>query len=106
LQFNAKDNVLKKKWSLEYILDRDYDFAFYIKEMGLFFLNISINQMGDLIAFLQIVNCIAVCKQFTYTFEAIKAFTYTFEPIGTFNTSYNGPVRSYPLLYKKHVHFF
>jgi len=69
-------------------LDRDYAFAFYIKEMGLFFLNISINQMGDLIAFLQIVNCIAVCKQFTYTFEAI----------GAYNT-YNGQVRSYPLLY-------
>ncbi|KYN00365.1 putative E3 ubiquitin-protein ligase sinah, partial [Cyphomyrmex costatus] len=79
-EFNAKDNVLQKKWGLEYILNRDYDFAFHIKEMGLFFLNISINHMGDLMASLQIVNCIAVCKQFTYTFEAI----------GALNASYNG----------------
>lgn len=71
------------------MLNRDYDFAFYIKEMGLFFLNISINQMGDLIAFLQIVNCNSVCRQFTYTFETI----------GGFNTSYSGPVRLYPLLF-------
>ncbi|XP_071638215.1 uncharacterized protein [Temnothorax longispinosus] len=83
-EFNAKDNILKKKWTLEYILNRDYDFAFHIKEMGLFFLNISINQMGDLMGFLQIVNHISVCKQFTYTFEAI----------GTFNATYNGPVKS------------
>ncbi|XP_018397879.1 PREDICTED: uncharacterized protein LOC108775914 [Cyphomyrmex costatus] len=82
--FNAKDNVLQKKWGLEYILNRDYDFAFHIKEMGLFFLNISINHMGDLMASLQIVNCIAVCKQFTYTFEAI----------GALNASYNGQVKS------------
>ncbi|KYQ57659.1 putative E3 ubiquitin-protein ligase sinah, partial [Trachymyrmex zeteki] len=79
-EFDAKDNVLRRQWNLEYILQRDYDFAFHIKEMGLFFLNISINHMGDLMACLQIVNCIAVCKQFTYTFEVI----------GTFNTSYNG----------------
>ncbi|XP_024878736.1 uncharacterized protein LOC112459066 [Temnothorax curvispinosus] len=83
-EFNAKDNILKKKWTLEYILNRDYDFAFHIKEMGLFFLNISINQMGDLMGFLQIVNHISVSKQFTYTFEAI----------GTFNATYNGPVKS------------
>ncbi|XP_077263961.1 uncharacterized protein LOC143898389 [Temnothorax americanus] len=83
-EFNAKDNVLKKKWTLEYILNRDYDFAFHIKEMGLFFLNISINPMGDVMGFLQIVNSISVCKQFTYTFEAI----------GTSNGTYNGPVKS------------
>ncbi|XP_071637303.1 uncharacterized protein [Temnothorax longispinosus] len=83
-EFNAKDNVLKKKWTLKYILNRDYDFAFHIKEMGLFFLNISINQMGDVMGFLQIANSISVCKQFTYTFEAI----------GTSNGTYNGPVKS------------
>ncbi|KAG5312349.1 SINAL ligase, partial [Acromyrmex insinuator] len=84
-EFNAsKDNVVRRKWDLDYILDRDYDFAFHIKEMGLFFLNISINRMGDLMAFLQIVNCIAVCKQFTYIFEVI----------GEFNASYNGQVKS------------
>ncbi|XP_018349450.1 PREDICTED: uncharacterized protein LOC108752831 [Trachymyrmex septentrionalis] len=83
-EFNAKDNVLRRKWDLEYILDRDYDFAFHIKEMGLFFLNISINRMGGLMASLQIVNCIAVCKQFTYIFEVI----------GELNASYNGQVKS------------
>lgn len=66
--------------------------------MGLFFLNISINQMGDLTAFLQIVNCIAVCKQFTYTFETI----------GPYNVSYNGQVRLYLLLFVHlySLHFF
>ncbi|XP_011863568.1 PREDICTED: uncharacterized protein LOC105559681 isoform X2 [Vollenhovia emeryi] len=83
-EFNAKNNVLQKNWNLEYIYNRDYDFAFHIKEMGLFFLNISINQTGDLTAFLQIVNCIAVCKQFTYTFEAV----------GGFDAIYSGPVKS------------
>lgn len=39
--------------------------------------------MGDLIASVQIVNCIAVSKQFVYTFEAV----------GTINASYTGPVR-------------
>ncbi|XP_012529543.1 uncharacterized protein LOC105832819 [Monomorium pharaonis] len=85
-EFNAKDNVLKKRWNLEYILNQDYDFAFHIKEMGLFFLNVSISQIGDLTAFLEIVNCIAVAKQFTYTFEAVGAFNAS--------GSYNGPVKS------------
>lgn len=77
-------------------MDRDYDFAFHIKEMGLFFLNISINQMGDVMASLQIVNCIAVGKQFIYTFEAI----------GAYNASYNGPVRLYLLLFACIRHLF
>ncbi|KAL6260640.1 hypothetical protein P5V15_008160 [Pogonomyrmex californicus] len=83
-EFTTKDNIFKKKWNLEYIVNRDYDFAFHIKEMGLFFLNISINQIGDLMASLQLVNCIAVCKQFMYTFEAI----------GTINAYYSGQVKS------------
>lgn len=83
-EFNAQNNILRKNWDLEYILNRDYDFAFHIREMGLFFLNISINQMGDMSASLQIANCIAVCKQFTYTFEAV----------GRVTSSFNGLVRS------------
>lgn len=83
--------MLNKQWNLEYVINRDYDFAFHIKEMGLFFLNVSINQMGDLIGSLQIVNCIAVAKQFMYTFEAVGAFNSS----GT----YNGPVRLCPLLF-------
>lgn len=65
--------------------NRDYDYAFHIKEMGLFFLNVSITHKGDLVAYVQIVNCTTVSKQFVYTFEAI----------GTYNASYTGPVRSY-----------
>jgi len=37
--------------------------------MGLFFLNISINSMGDLEGSVQIVNNTAVSKQFIYTLE-------------------------------------
>lgn len=83
-EFITRDTVFKKKWSLEYILNRDYDFAFHIKEMGLFFLNVTIDHKGDLIAFVQIVNCMAVSKQFVYTFEAV----------GTFIASYTGQVKS------------
>ncbi|XP_072742491.1 uncharacterized protein [Anoplolepis gracilipes] len=83
-EFSTRDAIFKEKWSLEYVLNRDYDFAFHIKEMGLFFLNVTLNHVGDLIAFVQIVNCITVSKQFVYTFEAV----------GTFNTFYTGPVKS------------
>lgn len=78
-------------------MNRDYDFAFHIKDMGLFFLNISVNRMGDVMAFLRLVNCIPVCKQFIYTFETV----------GSFIASYIGPVR-YPFsirIYKAFVFF-
>lgn len=83
-EFSTRGTIFKKKWSLEYILNRDYDFAFHIKEMGLFFLNVTISQIGDLIASVQIVNCVDVSKQFVYTFEAV----------GMMNTSYTGQVKS------------
>ncbi|XP_050460112.1 uncharacterized protein LOC126856001 [Cataglyphis hispanica] len=83
-EFSAKGTVFKRKWNLEYVQNRDYDYAFHIKEMGLFFLNVSITHKGDLIAYVQIVNCTTVSKQFVYIFEAI----------GTYNASYTGPVKS------------
>ncbi|KAM0737162.1 putative E3 ubiquitin-protein ligase sinah [Formica fusca] len=83
-EFSTKGTVFKKKWDLEYIINRDYDYAFHIKEMGLFFLKVAVNHKGGLIAYIQIVNCMTVSKQFVYTFEAT----------GSYNASYTGPVKS------------
>lgn len=89
MQFTTKDTVFKRQWSLEYISNRDYDFAFHIKEMGLFFLNITINQAGDLMATIQIVNCNDVGKQFFYTLNAV----------GTLNACYTGQVKLFTVTY-------
>ncbi|GAB1866758.1 Tyrosine kinase receptor Cad96Ca [Camponotus japonicus] len=83
-EFNARNTVFKKKWSLDYHFHQNYDFAFHIKKMGLFFLNVSIDGRGNLTAFVQIVNCTAVSKQYIYTLKAV----------GTFIASYTGQVKS------------
>lgn len=57
--------------------------------MGLFFLKVAVNHKGGLIAYIQIVNCMTVSKQFVYTFEAT----------GSYNASYTGPVRLYSHTY-------
>lgn len=54
--------------------------------MGIFFLNISIHQKGDLTASVQIINSIPVSKQFTYTLEAGS---------GPHHVGYTGGVRLY-----------
>ncbi|KAL0112156.1 hypothetical protein PUN28_011917 [Cardiocondyla obscurior] len=82
-EFIANDYMFKKQWSLEFTRNQNYDYAFHVKGMGLFFLIISINHMFDLSASLQIVNCGLVCKQFTYTLET-----------NTGCVLYRGPVKS------------
>lgn len=96
MQCNTKDGIFQKKWHLEYIINRDYDFAFHIKDMGLFFLNVSINSVGDLVGLVQIVNCTAVSRQFTYTLEVVAPR----------RIYYTGPVRLMIFIFKSDLHIF
>lgn len=80
---NTQDNTFKEIFELEYSCNRNYDFLLHTKTMGEFFVYMSVDNMGDFTAYVQIVNSEAVSKQFTYTLDTIET------PI----ESYTGPVR-------------
>lgn len=77
LQCNTKDGIFQKTWVLQYVVNQDHDYAFHIKDMGLFFLNVSINSMGHLEGSVQIANCTNVSKQFVYTLEILHVYNRT-----------------------------
>ncbi|XP_014600965.1 PREDICTED: uncharacterized protein LOC106785209 [Polistes canadensis] len=54
----------KKQLNLEYISPKDYDFAIYVKKMGLFFIKIKIFLSGDLKGEILMANKASICKHF------------------------------------------
>lgn len=64
-QFSNRCNIFKQSWDLDYT-SQDYDYAFFIRGMGLFFFHMSIDKKGGLIGSVHMVNSNEAAKQFTY----------------------------------------
>lgn len=86
--------MFKRNWNLDYTC-QDYEYAFFIRGMGLFFIRLSIDRKGGLIGVVQMVNSTESAKQFTY---ALKVGS------GPQGACYNAVVRVY--LYKLYITFF
>lgn len=67
-QVSSKCNMFKQNLTLEYTL-REYNYAFSIRGMGLFFLYLSVDFKGNLFGAVHIVNCSEAAKQFMYTLK-------------------------------------
>ncbi|XP_014483241.1 PREDICTED: E3 ubiquitin-protein ligase sina isoform X2 [Dinoponera quadriceps] len=60
--------IFKQNWNLEYTSE-DYDYAFFIKGMGLFFLHLAVDHKGGLIGAVQMVNSNEAARQFVYALK-------------------------------------
>ncbi|XP_066595312.1 E3 ubiquitin-protein ligase SIAH1B-like [Prorops nasuta] len=61
--------LFQQHWSLSYNVPKNLDLAFFVKNLGLFFLNIVILETGDTYAGIQIVNSATAAKSFLYSIK-------------------------------------
>lgn len=68
-QFSNRCNDFKYILTLKYIVPQDFNYAFFIRGMGLFFLHLSVDHKGGLLGTTHIVNSNEVARQFAYTLK-------------------------------------
>ena len=61
--------VYSRHWEIDHLSNIEFDLAFFIPEMGIFFLITSIDSCGNFIGNIQIVNNNTNARQFTYKIE-------------------------------------
>ncbi|XP_047361141.1 uncharacterized protein LOC124953599 [Vespa velutina] len=65
-EFKENNGIFTQTCELEYMIPRDHDLAVYVRNMGLFFINIRILHTGDLRGMILLVNSASASKQFTF----------------------------------------
>ncbi|KAF7388181.1 hypothetical protein HZH66_010948 [Vespula vulgaris] len=65
-EFKEDNGVFTQNCELEYMIPRDHDLAVYVRNMGLFFINIRILHTGDLRGMILLVNSASASKHFTF----------------------------------------
>ncbi|OXU26691.1 hypothetical protein TSAR_014553 [Trichomalopsis sarcophagae] len=111
---STKSSLYENIWQFSYQIPNALDRAIMIPNMGIFFLNVSIDDKGDLCGNLQIVNTRIIAQQFEYSLEVKtghSSIAYKGQVLGTRISSKNinenslfiSNVYLQPLLKKKKI---